>query len=512
VRRSDSDGRQMTSVEAVYDLIDARTLDLLERRRRVQGLKRRGWMIRRALLAADILGLTVAFLVAAAIFGAGDAPSNRLGEAGEYGLFLVALPIWVVAAKLNGLYDKDEERTDHSTVDDFSGVFSLVTITSWSIFATADLTGFAKPEFAKVMVFWLVATTAVPLARATGRAYCRRQVQYLQNTVIVGAGEVGQSLAQKLLKHPEYGLNLVGFVDAMPREPIDGIEHVALLGELSELPRLVALLDIERVIVAFSSDGHDELLDAIRLLSELDVQVDIVPRLFEVVGPGVGIHAIEGVTVVGLAPFRLSRSSQLLKRTMDVVVATVALIVLLPVLAIVAGLIAADSRGPVFFRQVRRGSRDEMFRIWKFRTMSIDAEMRKDEIRHLNLHLLPGGDARMFKVADDPRTTRVGRVLRKYSIDELPQLLNVLRGDMSLVGPRPLILDEDRYVENWGRRRLEQKPGMTGLWQVLGRSDIPFSEMVRLDYLYVTGWSLMGDVRLILRTVPQLLRTSRGAI
>jgi lipopolysaccharide/colanic/teichoic acid biosynthesis glycosyltransferase len=150
------------------------------------------------------------------------------------------------------------------------------------------------------------------------------------------------------------------------------------------------------------------------------------------------------------------------------------------------------------------GEGSRTFRVFKFRTMVQDAESRKSELAQMNVHL--GDDPRMFKVADDPRVTRVGGFLRRWRIDELPQLLNVLVGDMSLVGPRPLILDEDQYVESWARRRLDLRPGMTGLWQVLGASDIPFEEMTKLDYLYVTNWSLREDLRLIMLTVPALAR------
>jgi lipopolysaccharide/colanic/teichoic acid biosynthesis glycosyltransferase len=171
--------------------------------------------------------------------------------------------------------------------------------------------------------------------------------------------------------------------------------------------------------------------------------------------------------------------------------------------------IKLDSRGPVLFRQRRIGSHDRPFTMLKFRTMVVDAEQRKHELAHLNRHALRGGDPRMFKIPDDPRVTRFGRILRRYELDELPQLWNVLKGEMSLVGPRPLILDEDREVQGWGRRRLELRPGMTGLWQVLGRSAISFDEMVRLDYKYVTSWSLWNDFRLLGRTIP-LVFSGRG--
>ena len=155
------------------------------------------------------------------------------------------------------------------------------------------------------------------------------------------------------------------------------------------------------------------------------------------------------------------------------------------------------------------GLGEKPFVMMKFRTMWRDAEERKHEVASLNKHARPGGDPRMFKIPEDPRLTRIGRVLRRYSLDELPQLFNVLRGEMSLVGPRPLILDEHRFVRDWGLRRLSLKPGITGLWQVLGRDAIPFEEMVRLDYFYVTTWSLWSDIRLLVRTFPMLGKGER---
>jgi lipopolysaccharide/colanic/teichoic acid biosynthesis glycosyltransferase len=216
--------------------------------------------------------------------------------------------------------------------------------------------------------------------------------------------------------------------------------------------------------------------------------------------------------VLCLPPFRLSRSSRLIKRSFDLALTVPALIILSPVFAVIAALIKLDSPGPVFFRQIRMGVGGEAFRIYKFRSMRADADERKHEVAHLNKYLSPGGDPRMFKIPDDPRVTRVGHWLRRLSLDELPQLINVVRGEMSLVGARPLILEEDQHIEDWGRRRLDLSPGITGLWQVLGRNNIPFEEMLALDYRYVTNWSLGLDLRLILRTIPVLVRPSRGAV
>ena len=487
-------------------VVNDRTLEILEHRRKTATVKRRGWLVRRMLLLADLTGLLLAFVAAQLVFADEGPWSDRVTPTTELLLFSLTLPVWIVVAKLYGLYDHDEERTDHSTADDLVGVFHLVTVGAWLIFAGGMLTGLARPELPRIVFFWGIAIALVTLGRASARAFCRRQIAYLQNTVIVGAGAIGQLIARKFLQHPEYGINLVGFVDATPRERRDDLEHLTLLGPPDRLPSIVRMFDVERVVIAFSHDSHEETLRLIRSLKDLDVQVDIVPRLFEIVGPGVAIHTVEGLPLVGLPPFRLSRSSRLLKRAVDIAVSATALLVLALPFAAIAALIKLGSPGPVFFRQVRMGARDKTFRIFKFRTMVADADERKEEIAHLNMHARNGRNARMFKVPDDPRITKIGRFLRRYSLDELPQLINILKGEMSLVGPRPLILEEDRYVEEWARKRLDLKPGATGLWQVLGASDIPFEEMTTLDYLYVTNWSLWGDLRLMFRTIPAIFR------
>jgi exopolysaccharide biosynthesis polyprenyl glycosylphosphotransferase len=495
--------------EELHAVVDDRTLEILDRRRRTAVIKRRGWLVRRMLLLADLVGLSTAFLLADVVTRLGAGP-DQVSRSTEYTLFFLTLPVWVVVAKVYGLYERDEERTDHSTTDDFAGVFHMVTVCAF-VFATGSyLTHVAHPTPGKVAVFWATAILLVSSGRAAARAYCRRHISYLQNTVIVGAGDVGQLVAKKFLNHPEYGINLVGFVDDSPKERRDDLESLTLLGPLERLPALVRLFDIERVVIAFSQDSHERTLELIRSMKDLDIQIDIVPRLFELVGPNHDMHTVEGFPLLGLPPFRLSSSSKLLKRTLDLAVSLPAIVLLAPAFAVVAILIKRDSAGPAFFHQVRMGCNGQTFRMRKFRTMSMDADARKEDFAHLNQHLLPGGDSRMFKIQDDPRVTRVGRWLRRYSVDELPQLLNVVRGEMSLVGPRPLILDEDQYVDAWARQRLNLKPGCTGPWQVQGRSTIPFEEMVRLDYLYVTGWSVMADLKLVVRTIPLMFGIRGG--
>ena len=470
----------------------------------------RGWLIRRALLGADVVGLLIAFAVTENIFG-GVTKGQSFSTRTEIGLFLLTLPVWILLAKLYGLYDRDESRTDHRTVDDLAGVFHLTTVGTWVVIAGARVTNFAHPYLVRVTVFWALAITAIVVTRSIARRICRQHASYFQNTLVVGTGREGRLIAQRLERHPEFGLRVVGFVDSDATATVAGLEHLRVLGTVDDLPMLVREQDIDRVIVGFPNAGHRPVLRQIRELNAYGVQVDVIPRFPELIGPEVDVHTAGGITLWSLRPFRLSRSSRALKRTGDLVLASFGLLFLAPFFLVAAIAIKLDSRGPVFFRQERILDGRRTFRMWKLRTMVADADRRKHEVAHLNVHVRNGGDGKMFKVENDPRITRVGRILRRYSLDELPQLLNVLAGEMSLVGPRPLIPEEHLYVTEWRRRRLELKPGVTGLWQVNGRSNLPFEEMVALDYRYVTNWTPWLDLTLLLRTVPLVLRGSAAA-
>jgi exopolysaccharide biosynthesis polyprenyl glycosylphosphotransferase len=466
------------------------------------------------LLLADLFGLVAAFAITETLFGptAASRSHDAVDQFQESLVFLATLPVWVLVAKLYRLYDRDEERADHSTADDVVAVFHLVTVGIWLFLAAAWLTHLVRPTFPKLLTFWILAIALVVSARGCARALARRDRSYVQTAIIVGGGRTGRLIAGKLRRHPEYGVQPIGYVDSCAPSSAQRDSDLPLLGCPEDVPKLVESLDVDRVIVAFSQNSYRRTLNLIRSLKDYWVHVDVVPRLFELIGPGVDIHSVEGMPLVGLTPFRLSRSSQLVKRLADLTVATVALALLWPLFLIVAVAIKLDSPGPIFFRQLRMGASGKTFRIIKFRTMIADADERKAEFAHLNKHVRNGSDPRMFKIEGDPRVTRVGRVLRRYMVDEVPQLVNVLGGEMSLVGPRPLVLDEDRHVDGWARKRLDLKPGMTGMWQVLGRSEIPFDEMVKLDYVYVTSWSLWNDVRLLLRTIPLVARGEAHAV
>jgi exopolysaccharide biosynthesis polyprenyl glycosylphosphotransferase len=273
-----------------------------------------------------------------------------------------------------------------------------------------------------------------------------------------------------------------------------------VLGSIETLGIVLMDNEIDRAIIAPGSDDDEgEMLHAIRLVKSLGVRVTVVPRLFEVVGSSVEFDYVRGMMLLGVKPYGLTASSRFLKRGMDIFGATLGLLLLAPMLLYVAIAVKVSSPGRVLFRQRRVGRNGEEFEICKFRTMYQDAEAKKDELRHLN------ETAGLFKIENDPRITKVGSFLRRSSLDELPQLWNVLRGDMSLVGPRPLVPDEDSQVLGLDRRRLQVLPGMTGFWQVFGSGRIPLHEMVKIDYHYGANWSLWQDCKILLRTVPYVM-------
>jgi len=478
-----------------------RTIDILAHRRRQARPRRRGWLVRRMLVLADLVGLLTAFLLVELLFGTGSGSEDGAQGVVEFLLLLATLPGWIVMAKLYGLYDQDEERTHHPTTDDFGGVFHLVTLGMWLFFALTWIFGLANPEPPKMIVLWALAVALVTVGRSCARAACRRSITYIQNTIIVGAGDVGQQVARKLLRHPEYGINLVGFVDSRPLPRQDGLESVALLGPPETLAQLVQLLDVERVIIAFSNDSPEETLQIVRSLNNVEVQIDTVPRLYELVSPSVQIDTLEGLPLIELPPPRLSRSSFLIKRAIDVFGACIGLILTAPLFAYFAWRIKRDSPGPVFFRQTRLGQDQREFTALKFRTMRVDVDTstHRDYIRQImdprvrptsNGLYKPGGDA----------ITPFGRFLRRTSLDELPQLLNVLRGDMSLVGPRPCIGYETEHFLPHHFDRFLVPAGITGLWQVTARAHATFGEALDMDVAYARGWSLGLDLRLLCRT------------
>jgi exopolysaccharide biosynthesis polyprenyl glycosylphosphotransferase len=472
-----------------------------------RGRMRRGWLVRRMLLAADLIALSAAF----AIVEAGFRDRQIVGHVGigvETAIFLGLLPAWVLAAKLYGLYDRDEERATYSTADEVVSVFHLVTVGVWLFYATSWLVGLSNPDQAKLATFWFLALVSVAAARTAARTIARQQSAYVQNAVIIGAGEVGQLIGRKLLQHPEYRINLVGFVDAEPRAKRRDLGDVPILGTPEQIAQIVDRNGVDRVIVAFSRDSHEHMLELLRTIGKDDVHIDLVPRLFEAVSANVGIHTLEGLPLLGLSTSRISRSSRFLKRGLDLIGSAVLLAVLAPLMLVISLLIRRDSPGPVFFRQTRLGMDLHEFTLLKFRTMNegTDEAPHREYVRQIMRPDATPGSNNLYKLDRDDSTTRIGRWLRKTSLDELPQLINVLRGEMSLVGPRPLIPYELDLFSPHHFERFLVPAGITGLWQVEARAHSTFGEALDLDVAYARGWSLGLDLRLLLRTPLLIFR------
>lgn len=489
---------------------DARTREIL-RRRGVAPARRRGRLVRRALVASDAAGLSLAFLVALLVFQGQIGPTNPVSVETEILLFLATVPGWVLLAQLHGLYDRDEERPSHSTIDDVAGVFQLVTVGAWLFFGASWLIGIADPYPPKLITFWAVAIAFIVLARAGARTICRRTLTYVQNTLIVGADPVGRLVARKLTDHPEFGVNLVGFVDHANDPDLSHGSGLRVLGTPAELPALVRAYDVERILVAACDSSSFELENVIRSVRDLNVQVDIVPRLYGQVNPNAEIYTVEGFPMLALPSSRPTSLALLLKRVLDVMVAGVALVAAAPLMLLIALRLKTDSPGPVFYRHQRVGLGGRPFHVFKFRTMFVDDSGAGGGTAPPLEGLLADPAVReefaqTYKLVSDPRVTRFGRVLRRYSLDELPQLLNVLLGTMSIVGPRPVTQDElDRYGDGVATL-LSFRPGLTGYWQINGRSRTHYDERVRLDLTYIRGWSLKLDLTILGKTLQILLK------
>jgi exopolysaccharide biosynthesis polyprenyl glycosylphosphotransferase len=411
---------------------------------------------------------------------------------------LAALPTWLLLVHANGLYHVGR-RAEYGLADELGPILHVATLWTWLGVLFVQVTNVADVPFGQATFFWFAVMASLVIFRAAVRARGRRQIWYLQNTLVVGDSTQISAIVAKIVRHPEYGVNLVGCVDFAEDDSVRFIGNVPVLDREADILAVIGELDVERVIVAWTAHHAEERLGLIHDLSDLNVQVDLVPSWFELLGLKLDLQEMEGTPLLTIPYTQLSASSRVLKRVLDVAITSVVLLVLAPVFLLVAIAIKLDSPGPVFFRQQRVGRENKPFTMLKFRSMYEGADARKAEVAAMNFH--GGGlDDGLFKVKDDPRITRVGRFVRRLSLDELPQLVNVLRGDMSLVGPRPLIESEARRVAGRFRRRGSLTPGVTGLWQVVGRSEIPFDQMVSLDYLYATSWSIWGDVKILVRT------------
>jgi exopolysaccharide biosynthesis polyprenyl glycosylphosphotransferase len=343
------------------------------------------------------------------------------------------------------------------------------------------------------------------IGKRVARNHLRRRGLGVDRLLIVGAGEVGRTVMRNIVAHPTLGYHIVGFVDDDPDKGSTDIGRFKALGSTTNIPRLVKELAIDEVIITLPWMYHRKIVSIVAQCERQQVRVRIVPDIFQMTLSHLDVEDLGGVPMIGVKDISISRTQQMVKRTGDVILSALALIVLFPFFLLIAIAIRIDSPGPVFFRQIRVGKGEHLFACFKFRSMHQGADEQKSELLARN-----EADGVFFKIRDDPRITRMGRFLRRLSMDELPQLFNVLMGHMSLVGPRPAPPAEVQRYLAWHKRRLEVPPGITGLWQVSGRSELTFDEMVLLDLYYIENWSPLLDIQIMLRTVPKVI-TGEGA-
>jgi exopolysaccharide biosynthesis polyprenyl glycosylphosphotransferase len=452
------------------------------------------------LATADATAIAIAFAVAFAFVPHRPSRWLVLGVVAVVGA-------WWVAAQMAGLYNRDLESPEHSTLDEFVTIFNLVTAGVWLTFAV-DLAFVHTLSAAHLATFWAVAMPAITVGRGCARASIRGRSAFVQRAIIVGAGDVGQLVARKLVQHPEYRIDVVGFVDEHPRELRREVRHVRLLGVPADLEQIVREAAADRVLFAFSGDSHAELLRAIRTLAGTNVQIDVVPRLFEAFSPTVDVHTVEGLPLLGLSAKRISGPERAAKRLIDLIGSSLMLTLFAPVFVLVSIAVKLDSPGPIFFRQQRLGQGMKEFTMLKFRTMGADTDdaAHREYIRGLMETGAAPEQTNLYKLDRADSITRVGQWLRRLSLDELPQLINVFRGDMSLVGPRPCLKYETELFEPHHFARFSVPAGVTGLWQVTARARSTFKEALDLDVGYARSWSLGLDLRLLFRTPVRVLK------
>lgn len=448
---------------------------------------RRDALFRRLLLVADVVAIVGAFVLTVVV----SRRSVQLTWAGVAGV-----PILVVCAKLTGLYDRDETLLRKTTLDEAPKLLQLATLCALVAWLAGGLIVRGTLDRHEAMVLWLALAVFLIVARTVSRAVALR-IAPAERCLFIGDDVSAETIRAKLTGQGVKA-DVVAHLDLDKVAPwsTDSFSEA----RLAEITDLAQTLDVHRAIIAPRSVDAGEMLNLVRTLKAVGVRVSVLPRLLEVVGSSVEFDDLHGVTVMGVRRFDLTRSSAAFKRAFDLFGASVGLVAVSPLLVVIAAAIKLDSRGPVFFRQQRVGRHGHRFSMLKFRTMIPEAEALKDGLRDRN-----EAQEGLFKIAADPRVTRVGRLLRSSALDELPQLWNIVRGEMSLVGPRPLVIDEDQRIAGWHRRRLELMPGMTGPWQILGPARVPLREMVAIDYLYVANWSLWSDIKILLRTIPHVL-------
>jgi exopolysaccharide biosynthesis polyprenyl glycosylphosphotransferase len=330
--------------------------------------------------------------------------------------------------------------------------------------------------------------------------YLRRRGIGSERVLIVGAGEIARSVMRAVVANPECGFNIIGFLDDNPLKGETDIGRFKALGSLTNLTEVLREQAIDEVIITLPWQYHRKIVSIMTLCERANLRARIVPDLFQMTISRMHVEDIAGVPMIGVKEVSISGLNQVVKRSIDLIFSAVVLVLSAPVIALVALAIKLESPGPVLFRQERVGRNGRRFKVYKFRSMIEGAEEQQEALQELN-----EAEGPLFKIKEDPRMTRVGKWLRKLSLDELPQLYNVYRGEMSLIGPRPPLPAEVKQYQEWHKRRLEVAPGLTGLSQINGRSSLTFDETALLDIYYIENWSLGLDTKILLQTIPRVI-------
>lgn len=486
----------MTSTEIRPVRLETAPSDLPPKAREERGLRGRLRLLPWALpflLIADI-----AATVLSAILGLAAASSAPFGTL--LTVLVIDVPVTLAFLTGYGLYRRFRRRLVPTSFPDLGRLVHACLLGTTAAYVLARV---AHRELATARIPTESAVIMAPaeiILLVVCRMVVRRAVTNRRSRVLVlGSGVVAGNILQRLTAIPS--LEVVGYVD--DNQDLDqrgGKPSALALGTLDDLAAIVRDEDVDHILVAFSPVPESHVASLLRGFAG-HVRISVVPRMFDLLTVRSSVDDVAGLPIIDVAPPELGLVDRIAKRSMDLAGSLSVLLVLSPVMILVAALVRLTSPGPAIFRQQRTGRNGRPFDILKFRTMSMGSEQRRTDLAAAN-----DGTGPLFKLHADPRVTRLGRVLRATSVDELPQLFNVLRGHMSLVGPRPFIPLEAQDIAGWAALRHTVRPGITGLWQICGRSDLPYEELCRLDYSYVASWSLGWDIRILWHTPASVLR------
>ena len=355
-----------------------------------------------------------------------------------------------------------------------------------------------------VAVLTIIFSSVSRMIRRWVLAYLRNKGIGIQRVLIVGMGDVGQAVLGVMITRPEWGYKPIGFLDDVPAIGDVDLGRVKGLGNTHRLKKIIRSKQVDMVVITFRWKHYDRIQELAEICRATGVDMRIVPDIMQLNMRQVQVENLDGIPLLGFSrQISFSKADRLLKRAMDILLVTVSFPIWGTICALVAAAIKLEGDGSILFKQERVGEDGRKFEMLKFRSMIPDAQKT-----HAELVAQSGEDPRHPKIIDDPRITRVGKFLRRTSLDEFPNFINVLRGHMSIVGPRPPTPDEVKLYKPWQARRLEVTPGMTGLWQVSGRSDVPFEEMCLMDIYYIENWSIMMDIRILMMTIPKVILRS----